>query len=64
MPRADILKSDFLYAQEVTVDDAHIKAINNMAARLERQNREEVKTVKQRRQQLNERYLLHRVSER
>ncbi|KAJ8287365.1 hypothetical protein COCON_G00000240 [Conger conger] len=43
---------------EVTVDDAHIKAINNMAARLERQNREEVTTVKQRRLQLNERYLL------
>ncbi|KAJ8333342.1 hypothetical protein SKAU_G00422380 [Synaphobranchus kaupii] len=41
---------------EVTVDDAHIKAINNMAARLERQNREEVATVKQRRQQLNERW--------
>ncbi|KAG5855882.1 hypothetical protein ANANG_G00001630 [Anguilla anguilla] len=41
---------------EVTVDDAHIKAINNMAARLERQNREEVATVKQRRQQLNDRW--------
>ncbi|KAI1895008.1 hypothetical protein AGOR_G00101700 [Albula goreensis] len=41
---------------EVTVDDAHIKAINNMAARLERQNREEVTTVKQRKQQLNERW--------
>ncbi|KAJ8377542.1 hypothetical protein AAFF_G00256380 [Aldrovandia affinis] len=41
---------------EVTVDDAHIKAINNMAVRLERQNREEVATVKQRRQQLNERW--------
>ncbi|KAJ8289416.1 hypothetical protein GJAV_G00001060 [Gymnothorax javanicus] len=43
-------------AGEVTVDDAHIKAINNMAARLERQNREDVATVKQRRLQLNDRW--------
>ncbi|KAL0969732.1 hypothetical protein UPYG_G00231540 [Umbra pygmaea] len=41
---------------EVTVDDAHIKAINNLAARLERQNSDDVGTVKQRRQQLNDRW--------
>ncbi|CAB1331140.1 unnamed protein product [Coregonus sp. 'balchen'] len=41
---------------EVTVDDAHIKAINNLAARLERQNSDELATVKQRRQQLNDRW--------
>lgn len=42
--------------QEVTVDDAHIKAINSLAARLERQNSDELATVKQRRQQLNDRW--------
>ncbi|XP_036450101.1 spectrin beta chain, non-erythrocytic 5 isoform X2 [Colossoma macropomum] len=41
---------------DVTVDDAHIKAINNLAARLERQNNDELATVKKRRQQLNERW--------
>uniref|UniRef100_A0A8C8K4M3 Spectrin beta chain, non-erythrocytic 5 n=1 Tax=Oncorhynchus tshawytscha TaxID=74940 RepID=A0A8C8K4M3_ONCTS len=41
---------------EVTVDDAHIKAINSLAARLERQNSDELATVKQRRQQLNDRW--------
>ncbi|XP_058844035.1 spectrin beta chain, non-erythrocytic 5-like [Acipenser ruthenus] len=41
---------------EVTVDDAHIKAINAQASRLERQNKEEVTTVRQRRLQLNERW--------
>jgi len=42
----------------VTVDDAHIKTINTLAARLERQNSDELATVKKRRQQLNERYIL------
>lgn len=41
--------------QDVTVDDAHINAINNLAARLERQNCDELFTVKKRRLQLNER---------
>ncbi|XP_015205968.2 spectrin beta chain, non-erythrocytic 5 isoform X1 [Lepisosteus oculatus] len=41
---------------EVTVDDAHIKAINALAARLERQHKEEVTTVRQRRQQMNDRW--------
>ncbi|XP_034163832.2 spectrin beta chain, non-erythrocytic 5 [Pangasianodon hypophthalmus] len=41
---------------DVTVDDAHIKTINNLAARLERQNCDELVTVKKRRQQLNERW--------
>ncbi|KAM8921263.1 spectrin beta chain, non-erythrocytic 5 [Pelodytes ibericus] len=41
---------------EVTVDDAHIKAINALATKLERQNQEEVKTIHQRRQQLNEKW--------
>lgn len=41
--------------QDVTVDDAHIKTIINLAARLERQNCDELFTVKKRRQQLNER---------
>ncbi|KAJ6667277.1 hypothetical protein lerEdw1_017255 [Lerista edwardsae] len=41
---------------EVTVDDAHIKAINALAARLERKNKEEMKTICQRRKQLNERW--------
>ncbi|XP_017558803.1 spectrin beta chain, non-erythrocytic 5 isoform X2 [Pygocentrus nattereri] len=40
----------------VIVDDAHIKAINSLAARLERQNNDELATVKKRRQQLNERW--------
>ncbi|XP_063295491.1 spectrin beta chain, non-erythrocytic 5 [Pelobates fuscus] len=41
---------------DVTVDDAHIKAINALATKLERQNQEEVKTIYQRRQQLNEKW--------
>ncbi|XP_047467733.1 spectrin beta chain, non-erythrocytic 5 [Mugil cephalus] len=42
---------------EVTVDDAHIKAINRLAAKLEkRRSAEELETVKQRRQQLNDRW--------
>ncbi|XP_066510159.1 spectrin beta chain, non-erythrocytic 5 [Hoplias malabaricus] len=42
--------------EDVTVDDAHIKTINNLAARLERQNNDEMITVRKRRQQLNERW--------
>uniref|UniRef100_I3J096 Spectrin, beta, non-erythrocytic 5 n=1 Tax=Oreochromis niloticus TaxID=8128 RepID=I3J096_ORENI len=43
--------------KDVTVDDAHIKAINKLAAKLEkRQSAEELVTVTQRRQQLNERW--------
>ncbi|XP_029350237.1 spectrin beta chain, non-erythrocytic 5 [Echeneis naucrates] len=42
---------------EVTVDDAHITAINKLAARLEkRQSAEELVTVRQRKQQLNDRW--------
>uniref|UniRef100_A0A672QKD3 Spectrin, beta, non-erythrocytic 5 n=1 Tax=Sinocyclocheilus grahami TaxID=75366 RepID=A0A672QKD3_SINGR len=41
---------------DVTVDDAHIKTINTLAARLERQNSDELATVRKRRQQLNERW--------
>ncbi|XP_030614955.1 spectrin beta chain, non-erythrocytic 5 [Archocentrus centrarchus] len=42
---------------EMTVDDAHITAINKLAAKLEkRQSAEELLTVRQRRQQLNERW--------
>ncbi|XP_034530593.1 spectrin beta chain, non-erythrocytic 1 [Notolabrus celidotus] len=42
---------------DVTVDDAHITAINRLAARLEkRQSDEELVTVRQRRQQLNDRW--------
>nr|XP_016847800.1 PREDICTED: spectrin beta chain, non-erythrocytic 5 [Anolis carolinensis] len=40
----------------VTVDDAHINAINAIAVRLERSNKEEMKTIYQRRKQLNERW--------
>ncbi|XP_053239381.1 spectrin beta chain, non-erythrocytic 5 isoform X2 [Podarcis raffonei] len=40
----------------VTVDDAHIKAINVLAVRLEREKKEEMKTIYQRRKQLNERW--------
>uniref|UniRef100_A0A3B4GB01 Spectrin beta chain, non-erythrocytic 5-like n=1 Tax=Pundamilia nyererei TaxID=303518 RepID=A0A3B4GB01_9CICH len=43
--------------KDVTVDDAHIKAINKLAAKLEkRQSAEELVTVTKRRQQLNERW--------
>ncbi|XP_067336707.1 spectrin beta chain, non-erythrocytic 5 isoform X2 [Channa argus] len=42
---------------EVTVDDAHITAINRLADRLEkRQSTDELVTVRQRRQQLNDRW--------
>ncbi|KAF7648029.1 hypothetical protein LDENG_00163000 [Lucifuga dentata] len=42
---------------DMTVDDAHITAINRLAAKLEkRQSAEELKTVRQRRQQLNDRW--------
>ncbi|XP_069806664.1 spectrin beta chain, non-erythrocytic 5 isoform X2 [Dendropsophus ebraccatus] len=41
---------------EVTVDDAHIKAINALATKLERQNVEEIKTVDQRKKQLNDKW--------
>uniref|UniRef100_A0A3Q3IUH0 Calponin-homology (CH) domain-containing protein n=1 Tax=Monopterus albus TaxID=43700 RepID=A0A3Q3IUH0_MONAL len=42
---------------EVTVDEAHITAINRLAARLEkRQSADELVTVRQRRQQLNDRW--------
>uniref|UniRef100_A0A8B9BFF0 Calponin-homology (CH) domain-containing protein n=1 Tax=Anser brachyrhynchus TaxID=132585 RepID=A0A8B9BFF0_9AVES len=39
-----------------TVDDAHIKAINALAMKLERQNKEETRTIYQRRKQLNEKW--------
>ncbi|XP_065259867.1 spectrin beta chain, non-erythrocytic 5 [Emys orbicularis] len=42
---------------ETTVDDAHIKTINALAMKLERQNKEEVKTIYQRRKQLNEKWI-------
>uniref|UniRef100_A0A452IK20 Calponin-homology (CH) domain-containing protein n=1 Tax=Gopherus agassizii TaxID=38772 RepID=A0A452IK20_9SAUR len=41
---------------DMTVDDAHIKTINALAMKLERQNKEEVKTIYQRRKQLNEKW--------
>ncbi|XP_069573815.1 spectrin beta chain, non-erythrocytic 5 [Brachyistius frenatus] len=42
---------------EATVDDAHITAINRLAGRLEkRQSADELVTVRQRRQQLNDRW--------
>ncbi|KAM9341571.1 spectrin beta chain, non-erythrocytic 5 [Symphorus nematophorus] len=42
---------------DVTVDDAHITAINRLAAKLEkRQSADELVTVRQRRQQLNDRW--------
>ncbi|XP_072283741.1 spectrin beta chain, non-erythrocytic 5 [Pyxicephalus adspersus] len=45
------------FGQE-TVDDAHIKAINALATKLERQNTnlEEVKTISQRKKQLNDKW--------
>ncbi|XP_056867453.1 spectrin beta chain, non-erythrocytic 5 isoform X2 [Takifugu flavidus] len=43
--------------REVTMDDAHVKAINKLAAKLEtRQNDEDLVTVRRRRQQLNDRW--------
>ncbi|TNN47597.1 Spectrin beta chain, non-erythrocytic 5 [Liparis tanakae] len=42
--------------EDVTVDDAHITAINRLASRLEkRQSAEELATIHRRRQQLNDR---------
>ncbi|XP_061199763.1 spectrin beta chain, non-erythrocytic 5 [Neopsephotus bourkii] len=41
---------------EMTVDDAHIRAINALAMKLERQNKEETKTIYERRKQLNEKW--------
>ncbi|OCT68556.1 spectrin beta chain, non-erythrocytic 5 [Xenopus laevis] len=43
-------------SSDMTVDDAHIKDINALATRLERQNKEEVKTISLRRQQLNNKW--------
>lgn len=49
--------------QDVTVDDAHIRAINKLAAKLEkRQSADELLTVRQRRQQLNDRWCSPSVS--
>uniref|UniRef100_A0A8D2MJU5 Spectrin beta, non-erythrocytic 5 n=1 Tax=Zonotrichia albicollis TaxID=44394 RepID=A0A8D2MJU5_ZONAL len=39
-----------------TVDDAHIRTINTLAMKLERQNKEETKTIYERRKQLNEKW--------
>ncbi|XP_069494913.1 spectrin beta chain, non-erythrocytic 5 isoform X2 [Ambystoma mexicanum] len=44
------------HGTEVTVDDAHIRAIDALATKLERQSKEEAKTILQRRRQLNERW--------
>lgn len=44
----------FLTLQEMTVDDAHIRTINALAMKLERRNKEETKTIYERRKQLNE----------
>ncbi|XP_009472039.1 PREDICTED: spectrin beta chain, non-erythrocytic 5 [Nipponia nippon] len=41
---------------EMTVDDAHIRAINALAMKLERQNKEETKTIYERRKHLNEKW--------
>ncbi|XP_077178896.1 spectrin beta chain, non-erythrocytic 5 isoform X2 [Paroedura picta] len=41
---------------EITVDDVHIKTINALALKLELQDKEEIKTIYQRRKQLNERW--------
>ncbi|XP_030641786.1 spectrin beta chain, non-erythrocytic 5 [Chanos chanos] len=41
---------------DVTMDDAHVKTINNLAARLERQNCNDLHTVKKRKQELNDRW--------
>ncbi|XP_068017491.1 spectrin beta chain, non-erythrocytic 5 isoform X2 [Melanerpes formicivorus] len=41
---------------ETTVDDAHIRSINALAMKLERQNKEETKTIYERRKQLNEKW--------
>ncbi|XP_027737533.1 spectrin beta chain, non-erythrocytic 5 [Empidonax traillii] len=41
---------------ESTVDDAHIRTINALAMKLERQNKEETKTIYERRKHLNEKW--------
>ncbi|NWZ66645.1 SPTN5 protein, partial [Acrocephalus arundinaceus] len=41
---------------ESTVDDAHIRTINALAMKLERQNKEETRTIYERRKQLNEKW--------
>ncbi|XP_063174452.1 spectrin beta chain, non-erythrocytic 5 [Candoia aspera] len=43
-------------SEGVIVDDTHIKDINALALRLERQNEEEMKIIHQRQEQLNERW--------
>ncbi|KAK9409730.1 spectrin beta chain non-erythrocytic 5-like [Crotalus adamanteus] len=43
-------------SEGVTVDDAHIRDINALALRLKRQNEEEMKIIRQRQEQLNERW--------
>ncbi|XP_067847252.1 spectrin beta chain, non-erythrocytic 5 [Heptranchias perlo] len=48
--------SKFRGEGDVTVDDAHIKTINSLAARLERRDKDDVATVHRRKQQLNERW--------
>ncbi|XP_038646180.1 spectrin beta chain, non-erythrocytic 5 [Scyliorhinus canicula] len=46
----------FRGAGDLTVDDAHIKTINSLATRLEKQNRDDIGTVQRRKQQLNARW--------
>ncbi|GCC19649.1 hypothetical protein chiPu_0021108, partial [Chiloscyllium punctatum] len=48
--------SKFRGAGDVTVDDAHIKTINTLATRLEKQNKDDIRTVQQRKQQLNQKW--------
>uniref|UniRef100_UPI00398EAE6B spectrin beta chain, non-erythrocytic 5 n=1 Tax=Pristiophorus japonicus TaxID=55135 RepID=UPI00398EAE6B len=48
--------SKFRGAGDVTVDDAHIKTLNSLATRLEKQNKDDVAIVHRRKQQLNERW--------
>ncbi|XP_059505307.1 spectrin beta chain, non-erythrocytic 5 isoform X2 [Stegostoma tigrinum] len=48
--------SKFRGAGDLTVDDAHIKTINSLATRLEKQNKDDIRTVQQRKQQLNEKW--------
>ncbi|XP_013913266.1 PREDICTED: spectrin beta chain, non-erythrocytic 5-like [Thamnophis sirtalis] len=43
-------------SEGITVDDAYIKGINALALQLKRQNKEEMKIIYQRREQLNERW--------
>ncbi|XP_055497034.1 spectrin beta chain, non-erythrocytic 5 [Leucoraja erinacea] len=41
---------------DVTVDDAHIRTINSLAIKLEKRNKDDLVTILQRKQQLNERW--------